>query len=354
MSPEPILPAYVERGGELVYRVPYQARDALQYLFLLRADADRLAETFARDFGRPSGGAVPVRPALGLVILAVSRIAAIQSAEPPDSLLGAGIGELEVAFLTVGVDERRNVPVVCVPYLWVDSGMAVAAGRELFGLPKQHGVVTITGGDRPDRVAPERITVDALSIERFDPRVPYTPHRVIDIAPLGPGPEAPPPWRTFAEAVQGLTGALIDGWRAAAPPAPSGRGGLRGLISSLVDAVDDLADEARVLMATVGDFVTGTFPIIGLKQFRDIRTPDRACYQAITEAPMRLTGFHGGGLLGAHTVSLGDLASEPIRADLGLGAGPLRPLVSGWLRYDFRLEAGVELWNASRPADGRG
>jgi hypothetical protein len=290
---------------------------------------------------------VNVRPALGLVILAVSRIAAIKSADPPDSELGAGIGELEVAFLTVGVDTRRNTPVVCVPYLFVDSGMAVAAGRELFGLPKQHGIVTIAGGDRPGRMAPDRISVDALSIERFDPQVPFTPHRVIDIVPVGSGPDAGPPWRTFAEAVQGLAGALIDGWRAAAPPL-SGRGGLRGLIHSLGDAVEDLADEARVLMATVGDFVTGTFPIIGLKQFRDIQTPDRACYQAITEAPMRLTGFHGGGLLGPHTVTLGELASEPIRSDLGLAAGPLRPLISGWLRYDFRLEAGVEIWNASR------
>jgi hypothetical protein len=277
----------------------------------------------------------------------VSRIAAIKSADPPDSELGAGIGELEVAFLTVGVDTRRNTPVVCVPYLFVDSGMAVAAGRELFGLPKQHGIVTIAGGDRPGRMAPDRISVDALSIERFDPQVPFTPHRVIDIVPVGSGPDAGPPWRTFAEAVQGLAGALIDGWRAAAPPL-SGRGGLRGLIHSLGDAVEDLADEARVLMATVGDFVTGTFPIIGLKQFRDIQTPDRACYQAITEAPMRLTGFHGGGLLGPHTVTLGELASEPIRSDLGLAAGPLRPLISGWLRYDFRLEAGVEIWNASR------
>ena len=33
--------------------------------------------------------------------------------------------------------------------------------------------------------------------------------------------------------------------------------------------------------------------------------------------------------------------------DLGLPPGPIRPLLSAWLRYDFRLEAGVELWNAA-------
>ena len=197
------LPAYVLRGGELVFQVPYAARNATQFIFLLRADATRLAATFARDFGTPSGGAVEVRPALGLVILAASRIPAIKSAAPPDSELGGGISELEVAFLTVGIDVRRRRPVVCVPYLFVDSGMAVAVGRELFGLPKQHGFISIEGGE-----APAHITVDALSIERFDPTVPFTPHRVIDIAPTGavPGPLAT--WKTFAEAATGLAGAL--------------------------------------------------------------------------------------------------------------------------------------------------
>ena len=70
------LPAYIQRGGELVYQVPYAARNATQFIFLLRADAARLAATFARDFGTPSGGDVEVRPALGLVILAASRIPA--------------------------------------------------------------------------------------------------------------------------------------------------------------------------------------------------------------------------------------------------------------------------------------
>src|SRR5262245_42775921 len=205
------LPPYVDRGGELVFSVPYAARDALQFIFVLRADPRRLAATFARDFGTPSGGAVDVRPALGLVILAASRISAIKSVAPPDSELGGGISELEVAFLTVGIDVRRGRPVVCVPYLFVDSGMAVAAGRELFGLPKQHGIIGIAGDD-----VPERITVDALSIEQFDPQVPFTMHRVIDVAPVGPVAGPRPLWRTFAEAATGLAGAVGEAWRVTA------------------------------------------------------------------------------------------------------------------------------------------
>ncbi len=339
------LPPYVDRGGELVFRLPYAARDALQFIFLLRADASRLAVTFSRDFTAPSSGAVEVRPALGLVILAASRIPAIKSAEPPDSDLGGGISELEVAFLTVGVDVRRRRPVVCVPYLFVDSGMAVAAGRELFGLPKQQGIISIEGEH-----VPERVTVDALSIARFDPQVPFTLHRVIDVAPVGPVPGPRPLWQTFAEAATGLAGALGDAWQVAAPAAAPG--GLRGILETVADVVDHVVDEGRVLFATLADFITGRFPIIGLKQFRDVARPDRACYQAITDAPMRIVDFHRGGLLGDYTVTLGDLASEPIRADLGLPDGPIRPLLSAWLRYDFRLEAGVELWNAGRGPAG--
>ena len=46
-------------------------------------------------------------------------------------------------------------------------------------------------------------------------------------------------------------------------------------------------------------------------------------------------------------MNLGDLASEPIRQDLGLPPGPIRPLLSAWLRYDSRLDAGVALWIAA-------
>ena len=78
-----------------------------------------------------------------------------------------------------------------------------------------------------------------------------------------------------------------------------------------------------MLFATLEDFITGTFPIIGLKQFRDIAQSDRACYQAITDAPMKIVDFHAGGLLGEYVVNLGGLASEPIRQDLGLPPGPI-------------------------------
>jgi len=337
------LPAYVERGGELVYRMPYAARDALQYVFVLPADPARLGATLARDFGTPSGGRVDVRPAVSAVTLGVSRIPAIKSVAPPDSELGGGISELEVAFMVVGVDVRRNRPVVCVPYLFVDSGMAVAAGRELFGLPKQLGAVAIEGDQ-----APTRISVDALSIERFDPTVPFQPHRVVEIAPAG-GAAAGPRWATLVDAMWGLARAFLPAARLGSEPPRPGAGALGGLLSEAGRALDRLAGDARVLGASIEDFATGRFPVIGLKQFRDVERSDRACYQAIAEATMHITRFAGGGLLGDYTVAIGDLQSEPIRQDLGLPDGPIRPLLSAWLRYDFTLEAGRELWNAARP-----
>jgi hypothetical protein len=177
--------------------------------------------------------------------------------------------------------------------------------------------------------------------------VPFTPHRVVDIASAGAAPGPLAIWKTFAEAATGLAGALGQAWRVAPPPAAH-PGGFRALLDTLAGAFDQIADEGRVLFATLEDFITGTFPIIGLKQFRDVAQSDRACYQAITDAPMKIGGFHGGGLLGDYVVNLGDLASEPIRQDLGLPPGPIRPLLSAWLRYDFRLDAGIELWNAGR------
>ena len=201
----------------------------------------------------------------------------------------------------MGIDVRRRRPVVCVPYLFVDSGMAVAAGRELFGLPKQHGFISIEGAE-----VPARITVDALSIERFDPTVPFT--RIGSSTSRRPArcPVRWPSGRRSPKRPPGLQERSVrpGAWRRRrlCPPVASER-----FIDTLTGAFDQIADEGRVLFATLEDFITGTFPIVGLKQFRDVAQSDRACYQAITDAPMKIVDFHGGGLLG-------DYVGEPRRS----------------------------------------
>lgn len=318
------LPAYFPRGGELVYRQPYQARGARQHVFFLRGNPDALQATFDRSIGGPSGGAVSIRPYTSLIALTVVHIDAIRSADPPDSLIGAGIEEHEVAIWTIGVDRQRHAPVFFTPYLFVDSGMAMAAGREVFGLPKQDARFTISGDQTPDLVM-----MDVLGIDRFAPETPFTWRPVLELRRVGPASARALAWRTLTEAAHALGAAIGEG--------------LPHLIADAELAVKMMAILAR-----------GALPVMALKQFRDVAEPDRACYQAITEANIQITALHGGGFLGDYRVTLHDLDSLPIRRDLGLGPDPLTPLAAWWIDYDFRLESGVERWNARSPGSGTG
>ncbi|MEL6481269.1 MAG: hypothetical protein AAFQ75_07435, partial [Pseudomonadota bacterium] len=82
-----------------------------------------------------------------------------------------------------------------------------------------------------------------------------------------------------------------------------------------------------------------------LKQFRAAGDTTRADYQAITTIDCKATKFHGGHiLLSPYTVQIHDYDSHPIRKDLGLKEGPLKPIVSFWSRFDFWIGPGATLW----------
>ena len=305
-----LLPAYVDRGSELVYQQPYAARDARQDIFFLRGDRACLDAMFDRYFTTPSGGEVTVRPMTSIVALSVLRIDAISSSEGDDDV-GAGIAEWEVAVWTVGVDVTRQQPVMFAPYLFVDSGMAMAAGREVYGLPKQDGRFAVAPGGPP-----YSLTLDVLGSRRFDPSTPFTWQRLLRVA-HGNAEAGRPRWASLGEASRELGAGLRP---------------------------ESFIDDAIVLLRFAAMFASGRLTLLALKQFRDVAQPDRACYQAITESYIRTTALHGGGLLSGVTVDVEDLESAKIVRELGIRPGPQTPLHSIWMAYDFVLETGALLW----------
>jgi acetoacetate decarboxylase len=308
-----MLPRYVDRGGDLVYPPPYLARGVTNYAFFLQADPASLERTFARLFAEPSGGAIDIRPVGGEVMLSVAQLAEVNSTEPPHSEMSAGGAEVEVAFWVTGRDVQDDRLVLITPYMFVDSGAAMAAGREIFGFPKQEAKIALTGGHPPDAVS-----LDVLSIRRFDPATTFAVNRVIELERTGTRSD------------------LIAGFGALAKSAVTSlftHGGRQALLDHL---------------RTVGSLlIGGGLPVVFLKQFRDIAEPDRACYQAICEARIEVTALHGMGVLGDYAITLNDLVSEAIRADLGLAPGPVRPFAATWSRYDFILHRGATLWRAA-------
>jgi len=99
---------------------------------------------------------------------------------------------------------------------------------------------------------------------------------------------------------------------------------------------------------------------VNLKQFRAAESPSSVCYQALTNAPMAITRYHNGGMLGDANLLLGDTsggysvllhryASTPVIESLGLevetewrGADAtvarLKPVLPCWYEVDMRYD----------------
>ncbi|MEO8509032.1 MAG: hypothetical protein ABI593_15505, partial [Betaproteobacteria bacterium] len=94
---------------------------------------------------------------------------------------------------------------------------------------------------------------------------------------------------------------------------------------------------------------TPKFPSIALKQFRDSQAPDRACYQALVNSPVRLKTFGGGGLHGGNfSLKLTTCDSHPIVSKFlgktAMAGSTTLPLDWGaWVKFDFDALAGAEI-----------
>jgi hypothetical protein len=107
------------------------------------------------------------------------------------------------------------------------------------------------------------------------------------------------------------------------------------------------ADLARRALETLSQ---GRIPVVSLKQIRDTARSDRACYQAIVNSVMRVTKYHGLGILNGHyAIKIHDYASAPIVDDLGLRLeedGTLQPRMAYWVSFDCSYGEGENLFVA--------
>ena len=306
-------PRYVERGGELVARPPYQADDVRLYGFFLAADATRLSELYERMFSEPSDGKeryVPAGPWVLVVVADIRRLASAAS----DHWLGH-VSEREIAIWAPALDEsRRRRPVWTVPYMFVDSGRALADGRETYGYPKQLGHITIDGPE----ARPHTIHLSTEGFTVFARDAAASPQRVLSIC----RPQRP----------------------------ENGSGRPSALSSGVPDLLQSVRRRLRGLTAAgalLQQMTTSRVPMVLLKQFRSCADSRLACYQAIVEVGHVPVTVRAGGLLpDDYTLELHDLESEPIERELGISSGSQRPHLAFWLDFDFLVENGTVLWRS--------
>jgi hypothetical protein len=81
-----------------------------------------------------------------------------------------------------------------------------------------------------------------------------------------------------------------------------------------------------------------------MKQYRDVRDANEACYQAIVELPNVVKKFSGLPLSDKYNLKLEEVASHPLGQQLGLKSQ--ESALSFWLKMDFVVEDGKVVWQA--------
>jgi len=357
------LPEYVERGGGQVWRPPYAARQAELLGLIIPADTARIDAMLQRDLVHPSGGALDYRCAHSHVVVVCANIGRMASLDQLDAQRG-GMPEQELSIWCLAADMTAKERLVWyLPYVYADGGRPVAAGREVYGYPKELGtfdtaypsIFTTNGAST---------TISAVGLDSYSPTstAGLLPTATVSRSP-GVGLAPPPTGQSFADE---FVGSLFPGGLGVSATLPSASGagpsatitlggntpaGPNALLPWIKPAIKKLTGGG--LGTTPEDLVTDLLAnpaLVFLKQFRDATCATKACYQAVVEASLSPDPVGATftpldpALFG---LTLHDWASDPIASELGIAASaPITPTRAFHARLNFDVLAGLEVWRA--------
>ncbi|MBN9662987.1 MAG: hypothetical protein J0H49_32615 [Acidobacteria bacterium] len=315
------LPPFIELGAPQTFAAPYDMQQCRCYGFMLQADIGalhRFCDSYLNAVA-PEGSTERYRPAMDRVMFVYSDMGR--------ALIGARSGyrqftvpEIDVAFWIPVVAVRQSAGRQSISrFLWlmtyvnVDNLWAVASGREIYGFPK--GLANVHSAAGPGAL--DLLTVDTLAVERFGPEAAARIQPFLELRKTGPGANAlTRVWNSAGEAMAELTSFF-----SVARPG-----------SGLAAQFAELIRHRR-------------YPMVFLKQFRDVVDPTRACYQAVVEADVTLGAFRGAGLLaGDYRLEISSLESHPVVEELGLESHAPRVLNAFHSDFDFQMGLGRVIW----------
>jgi hypothetical protein len=406
-KPRYIDPAYIHPDDDeplgLSVKPPFAFQGVTCRVFPLRANIARLTQ-FCNDYINmdiPSD-IVYFRPALPYVYLMVLNYGSMASSSTHAQNFG-WVAQNEVAFFVPVErwhrDKITGKPVFedwvnVAPFIFVDSQMSLATGREVYGWPK---VLAHVEADIPLWTASPRspLRLFKLSVPLF--RDVYageaeTPQVLIRID-CDPSPtfaqfplDIRNPWSPLAalpmavrnslalagDAVDWLLGLRVRGFITNRDSNSLLKMGLKAgsyitrlmpemLYPSSWDQRDvDCTEEERGRKPPVPRLFTAS---ITLKQFRDPDDPSCACYQALVSSRMGINRVNKCGLLGdlsllggdpsgGYTIRINRYAEQPIIESLGIvvdateqetyggGVAILKPVLPSWVDVDLFYDTG--------------
>ncbi len=310
-------PQYIVRGGDTAFAPPYILNNTKLYGFFLVGTLGNLQKLCDNYLNIPGQDQFQYRPATNRVLMVFDTIAHINSIDPPGSEKGffSETGEVMFWVLTEAGKQEGGKFVFdhyawFIPYIFVDSTPAMVLGREAYGFPKELGKFQIP----EDPSHPQQFTLETLVLQPFSPQSETTWRQMINVqnTQAEKGEDTLKHWADFKQVFEEFSSFFEE-----------------------INIDGKCSTQLKV-------------PMVFLKQFRDIRDGDKACYQAIVEATATLEKFHSGFpyLRQKFEVSIENFDSHPIVTELGLKLTQTAQLAF-WLNFDFSFGNGTEIWKAT-------
>ena len=316
MSSKPNRPDYIYQGGNVLMHTPLQLKQSDMYGFFVKGALDKLQRTLDGSLNQVAGQCMRFKALSPYVLMTFTRVSHADSAVAVDHDKG-WITEIDiVTWIMVGAmdAEGKLSHLYYYPaHIFVDDGMALINGRELFGYPKYLCEYEIPEPGTP----PLRCSVAAKGFHPFAPETRIAMHPLLEVnATTQTGVERP------------LTG-ILD------------------LIEQAIALFLSIPDFFNLDAAGIADLLSllrnPRIDQIFLKQFPD-SAGLKAVYQAIVAAPATIDRMHSGRLLGyEYECTLHAFDSFPLDETLGLQLGAQPAILPYNVNFDFTAQTGEEL-----------
>jgi uncharacterized protein with NAD-binding domain and iron-sulfur cluster len=309
LPPPPPPRPYVVRDGEMIAPPPITLTVDPLYTFVVEAHLSTLQELCDRELNLDPG--LDYRPAGSFVVFYCSRL--------DNAVAGGSVPEIDFGVWVPVLSGPKGAERLHAysPYVWVDNSLAMLGGRSVFGFAKHVGRLAI-----PDLGQPALFSADAWHLPTVGGVA--CEGRLLEIERRNhlwspPGSI----WNDLA-ALDELLGDLCGGLYQPA------------LLRELLKPEEGL-------------------PMVFLKQLPHADESAEACYQAVLEGPIRITGRkEGGALPDGWEVRLRRCASHDIAATLGLAPRPfrhggatwdvLRVRFAAWMRFQAEVGPAKVVW----------
>ncbi len=320
------VPSFPYLPGSMDFPAPFLLQGARFFTFVHTADQKKLQKVCDQWFNQPSGGKVYCQPLLPLVLVTFADYQKSGPDVKPFKDWGyVKYREVIFSIFTVRLKKEGEVWLAdhigaLVPYIFVDDPLVMAAGREVYGMPKMMAKIQV-----PEKraAAAAEFGIEALSTLAFDPD---TAFHTLPIAKTSDTQDSqashkePHLWADQETAFRAIKKLIFGGDHITLPDL-------------------DLGIEVAEI------FLEQKLPFSSLRQLRSIDSSHTAAYQSIIDFYARMRRFEAAGLLrGDFPLDLPQNALFPIAEDLGLQNGQLAD-AAFWLEWDFIFETGREVWS---------